>query len=207
MTRLLIDKREVAQLPQHLTSLEQVVKLVEADHLSPDTIIRDIRIDGQPLANANDEFSIPDRITDRETIEIFTSTVGEVALDSIREATVYLERVAKATPLLASGFRSKCGRQDFENLKQFYEGFYWVNLLLDRLERTFDIHLETLTVNGVTAREHHLHLATLLKGVIDAHEKRDFGLVADLLEFEIAPLIPACKDLFAAVRQTVLERA
>jgi hypothetical protein len=207
MTRLLIDKREVAQLPPDLTSLEQVVRMVEADHLSSDTIIRDIRIDGQPLTNAEDEFRIPDRIDSRDTIEIITSTVGEVALDSIREATVYLGRIEKATPLLAMGFRSQCDRHDFENLKQFYEGFYWINLLLDRLERSFEIRLETITVNGLSAREHHLHLAALLKEVIEAHEKRDFGLVADLLEYEIAPLIPACKDLFAAVGQRVLERA
>ncbi len=207
MTRLYIDKREIAQLPADLTSLEQVVKLVEADHLSPDTVIRDIQIDGQSLASYEGEFRIPERIDNRETIEIFTSTVREVALDSVQEAIVYLERIEKATPLLAASFRSQCGRHDFENLKQFYEGFYWINLLLDRLERSFEISLETLGVSGRSAREQHLQLAALLKEVIDAHEQKDFGLIADLLEYEIVPLIPAWKDLFSAVRQRVLESA
>jgi hypothetical protein len=207
MTRLYIDKQEVMPLPPNLTSLEQILQLVESDHLSPDVIIRDIQIDGLPLATADQEFCLPERIHDREKIEIFTSSLRDVALDSIREAIVYLERIAKATPSMASSFRLHAAQPDFENLKQFYEGFYWTNLLLDRLERSFEIPLDAVVVQGISAREHHLKLAALLKEVIEAHEKRDFGLVADLLEYEIAPLIPTCKEIFVAVRDRVLQRA
>ena len=204
MTRLYIDKQEVAPLPPDMISLEQVLKLVETTHLSPNMIIRQVQIDGLPLFQDDRAASLPERIDDREKIEITTSTLREVALDSVLEAITYLERVETATASLASSFRAHSGPPDFESLKQFYEGFYWVNLLLDRLEQSFQISFETLSVSGGNAREHHFKLASLLKDVIEAHEKRDFGLVADLLEYEVTPLIPTCKEVFASVRARIL---
>jgi hypothetical protein len=204
MTRLYIDKQEVAPLPPDLNSLDQVLKLVQTTHLSPNTVIRQVQVDGLPLIPDDRDSCIPERIDNREKIEIFTGTLREVALDSIREAITYLERVETATPSLASSFRGAVGQEAFENLKQFYEGFYWANLLLDRLEQTFRIPLETVRVGDGDARAHNVKLASALKAVVEAHTKKDFGLVADLLEYEIAPLIPRCKEVFAALRERIL---
>jgi hypothetical protein len=204
MTRLYVDKQEIAPLPPDLSSLDQVLRFVQRTHLSPNTIIRQVQVDGLPLIPDDHTSCIPERIDGREKIEILTGTLREVALDSIREAITYLERVETATPSLASSFRSAAGPEAFENLKQFYEGFYWANILLDRLEQTFRIPLEAICVGGGNAREHNIKLAAVLKEVVEAHEKKDFGLMADLLEYEIAPVIPGCKDVFAAFRDRIL---
>ena len=52
--------------------------------------------------------------------------------------------------------------------------------------------------------DHHKNLISALKAVIDAQEKRDYALIADLLEFEVLPLVPVCKSLFAAVRERIV---
>jgi hypothetical protein len=204
MTRLYIDKQEVTPIPPDLTSLEQVLKLVEANHLSPRTIIRQVQVDGLPLIPEDQAACLPDRIDNREKIEIITGTLSDVAVDSIREAVTYLERVESATPSLAASFRVSPGPDSFENLKQFYEGFYWLSLLLDRLDSSFDVSLESVPLGSTNAGEHHKNLISTLKAVIDAQEKRDFALIADLLEFEVLPLVPVCKSLFAAVRERIL---
>ena len=206
MTRLYVDKQEITPLPPDLNSLDQVLKLVQRMHLSPNTVIRQVQVDGLPLISDDRTSSIPERIDDREKIEIFTGTLQEVALDSIREAITYLERIEAATPSLASSFRAGAGPEAFENLKQFYEGFYWANLLLDRLQQAFHIPLETICVGGGNAREHNAKLATALKEVIEAHEKKDFSLVADLLEYEVAAVIPGCKEVFSGFRDRILAR-
>jgi hypothetical protein len=204
MTRLYIDKQEVTPIPPDLTSLEQVLKLVEANHLSPRTIIRQVQVDGLPLIPEDQAACSPGRIDNREKIEIITGTLSDVAVDSIREAVTYLERVESATPSLAASFRVSPGPDSFENLKQFYEGFYWLSLLLDRLDSSFDISLESVPLGSTNAGAHHTNLISALKAVIDAQEKRDYALIADLLEFEILPLVPVCKSLFAAVRERIV---
>ena len=204
MTRLYIDKQEITPIPPDLTSLEQILKLVEANHLPPRTIIRQVQVDGMPLIPEDQTFSLPDRIDTREKIEIVTGTLSDVAVDSIREAVTYLERVEGATPSLAASFRLSPDSDSFENLKQFYEGFYWLSLLLDRLDSSFDISLESVFLGATNAGEHHKRLISALKAVIDAQEKRDYARVADLLEFEVLPMVPVCKSLFSAVRERIV---
>jgi len=204
MTRLFVDKREVAAIPPDINSLDQVIRLVEKDHISGGTIIRQVQIDGRPLIQDASIQSLPDCIANKEKIEIFTGTLHEVALDSIQEAVAYLERVEATTPMLANSFRTSVGTSAFENLKQFYEGFYWVNLLMDRLTQSFRIPLNAGQAGGESAEEHHNKLASALKALIEAHEKKDFGLMGDLLEYEITPLVQGCKEIFAAIRGRIL---
>jgi hypothetical protein len=206
MTRLYIDKQEITSLPPDMTSLEQVLKLVEANHLAPRTVIRQVHVDGLPLLSQDQASCLPDRIDDREKIEICTGALTDVAAESIREAITYLERVEGATDSLTTSFRTTPGPETFENLKQFYEGFYWLNLLMDRLCSSFEIALDTLQVAGGTAREYHHGLIAAIKAIIEAHERKDFGLVADLMELEVLPLMPKCKNVFLAIQEQIATR-
>jgi hypothetical protein len=113
MTRLYVDKREVAAIPPGINSLDQVIRLVERDHIVGGTIIRQVQIDGRPLIQDANIQSLPDCIDDKEKIEIFTGTLREVALDSIEEAIAYLERVEGTTPILANGFRTSVDANAF----------------------------------------------------------------------------------------------
>jgi len=204
MTRLYVDKQEVTPIPPDLTTLEQVVKLVETNHLPPQTVIRQVQVDGLPLMAEDQAGCLSGRIQNREKIEIVTGTLTEVAVDSIREAVIYLEQVASATPSLAASFRASPDPVAFENLKQFYDGFYWLSLLLDRLNSSFDISLESMPLGDATAADHHSNLISSLKAIIAAQEKRDYALLADLLEYEVLPLVPVCRDLFAAVCERIV---
>lgn len=82
------------------------------------------------------------------------------------------------------------------SLRQLYEGFYWVNLLMNRLETSFGLALDGIRVRNVSAREHHGRLLAVLKQMVSAHERQDFVYVADLLEYEILPIVPIWKSMF-----------
>ena len=206
MTRLFVDKQEIAPLPAGLNSIDQVLKLVESDHLPPNMIIREIQLDGTPLLQDELISSPPEIIDSLHRIEIFTCTLREVAIDSIREAIMYLERAESATPSLTASLRARSEEEIAASLKQFYEGFYWINLLLSRLEQSFEIPLQEVMIKGGNAQGYCLQLASLLKEVIEAHERKDFGLLGDLLEYEIIPLIPACREVFAAIRERIFSQ-
>ncbi len=207
MTRLFVDKREVAPLPPHLNSLEQVVRLVEEKHVPPNSVIRQVHLDGLPLNGDERITNLSGRIDNHEKIEVFTGTMQEVAFESIREAMAFMERMGAATQCLASSFRASASAKEFSDLKQLYEGFYWTNVLLDRLMQSFHMSLDSICVDGDSAKHHQEKLGTALKGLIEAHQQSDFGLLADLLEYELAPLIRASATIFAIARERVLASA
>jgi hypothetical protein len=205
MTRLYIDKREVTPLPANLDCLDDLIQLVENQYLSANMLIQQIQLDGMPLVPDHPASVQPGSLRNQETIEVFTASMRDIAIESIEEATAYLGRIEAATPSLTSSLRTQTGHEVYESLKQFYEGLYWINLLLNRLELSFQIPMAEIKISSGTAQSYCMMLATLLKEVIEAHEKKDFGLLADLLEYEVAPLIPACKEIFAMVRIHILE--
>jgi len=198
MTRFYINDREIAP-PVDASSLHQILKYVENSHLPPNSVVRQIQLDGIPLIPddfVGDRSEMLDRISGRDRVDIFTGTITEIAHDSIAEALAYLDRIETAIPSLATSFRISPGPEAFENLKQLYEGFYWLNLLLDKLETSFQLQMKDVLIQGVPAPEYHQKFISILKQLIESQEKGDFVLIADLLEYEILPLVPAWREMF-----------
>ncbi len=196
MTRFFLDQREIAP-PFDVSSLNQVLKHVEAVHLCPNTVIRQVHIDGipvlMPVAEEKSDFLF--EIARREKIEIFTGTVMEIARESIADALQYLDRVEAATPSLISSFQDCPGPEAFERMKELYQGLYWLIVLLSKLKTNFQIGIEDASIQGTLVTEHHNKFISVLKQMINSQEKKDFVLTADLLEYEILPLVPIWKEM------------
>jgi hypothetical protein len=101
------------------------------------------------------------------------------------------------------GFQMTPGPESFESLRQLYEGFYWLNLLLDKLAASFEIDLSDVLIQETPAREHHQKFITILKQLIDSHERGDLILISDILEYEILPLVPIWKEMFGIILKKV----
>lgn len=202
MTRLFLDTEEISMPTHSGLSWQKLLHHVENTYLPAHTAIRRINVDGRPLYVEDlmrDSERIPGAIDQMNTIEIFTATVREIGLEAIREAIGYLERVENAVPLLATSFRGEPGPGAFDSLRHLYEGFYWVNLLLDRLNSSFQYCLDGLSIEGRGAYEHYLRLSSVLKLLIESQQRNDNSATADLLEHGISAIISECQVLFSEV--------
>jgi len=208
MTRVYVDEREVPLPPSTFQSLDRIVKHVEDHLLPPNIVIRQIQIDGSPIFSGKDLDSDPAfkaGFLGRDKIEIFTGTLTEIARESIREAQSYLDRVEVLIPSLVTSFQLSPGPEAFEQLKQLFDGFYWLHLLLDRVGAAFHVTADIHLSGGATATDCHLRFASVLKQLVEAQERRDFVLIADLLEYEILPLVPEWRALFATLYELTAE--
>jgi hypothetical protein len=203
MTRFFLDSQEIS-LPFDASSINQILKHVEDFHLSPNTVVRQIQVDGLPLlVDSGETGDLLCQIENRDKVEIFTGTIAEIAFDSIGQACEYLDRVEAAIPSLSMAFQSLPGPEDFQHLRQLYEGFYWLNLLLDKLKTNFHMNYDDALVQGIPAREHQQKFIAVLKQLIESQERSDFGLISDLLQYEILPLVPVWRELFGIVSEKV----
>jgi hypothetical protein len=192
--------------PSDVSSLSQILKHVEASCLPPDSVVRQIQIDGLPFipdGSDTNHTEIFNQMEMREKVEIFTGTITEVANDSIAEALEYLDRIESATPSLAESFRVSPGPEAFENLRQLCEGFYWLNLLLDKLGTTFQANLKDCYIRDLSAPEYYQKFISVLKQLVESQENRDFILISDLLEYEILPLVPVWREILRFISQKV----
>jgi hypothetical protein len=196
MTRIFLNEREIPSPPPSLTSLDEILKHVEHSYLAPNDVIRQIQVDGLPLL-LDESGAVPSDliqgIEKRETVQITTGTLQEIACDSVREAISYLDRIETAIPSLASSFQVFPGPEAFADLKELYTGFYWLNVLLARLRESYRSLL------GAPLPEDYQRLVSVLQQLVDSQEKGDFVLIADLLEYEVLPIIPVWKGVFVDI--------
>ncbi len=202
MTRFFVNNSEIPSPPPGFSSLDGILKHIEENHLPPGNVVRQIHVDGTPVL-LTDLRTIPadllQGIEQRERVEITTGSLREIACESLREAIAYLERVEPIIPLLASSFRTFPGPEAFTNLKELYSGLYWLNLLLDRLGKNLGVTFWDIPILGTTFREHQQKFVAIIQQLVNSQERADFVLVADLLEYEIHPLLPVWRDLFSGI--------
>jgi hypothetical protein len=198
MTRYFVNEREINP-PGDISSLDQILKHIETAHLPPNTVVRQIQIDGlsvSPDAISQSMGDILGPMENSEKVEVFTGKISDIARESIIEAIDYIDRAERLILSLATSFQISPGPEAFENLRQLFEGFYWLNLLLDKLEQNYHVNLDDILIREKPAREHLQKFIIILKQVVDSQEKGDFILISDLLEYEILPLVPIWKEIF-----------
>jgi hypothetical protein len=207
MPRFYINEVEIPPPPPDICSFDQFLKHVEDKHLDSKSIIQEINVDGIAVESdemAEDSCRFSREFGQGQKIAITTTTIGAIAQSSIAEAISYLDRIEAITPSLSISMQSSPGPEDFENLKELYNGFYWLNLLLDRLRVNFSVSLEDIKVQELSANEHQLRFLSVLRQLVDSQERADFILISDLLEYELLPLIPIWKEIFAKMGQSLV---
>ena len=134
MTRVFLDSREIA-IPPGSPLLNRILHHVEQVHLSPDSAVREIRINGiSPLPVPRGEPGLPLKIGRDARIDLFTGPAREMAGESIRDALSFLDRIEAISPCLIESFEESPDPGSFEKLKQLWEGLYWLDILSERLK-------------------------------------------------------------------------
>jgi hypothetical protein len=207
MTRWFVDNREIKP-PAEASSLSQVLKYIDTDCLAPHCAVMQIMVQGRPFFAQNSSWSAENpeihSVEKADKVEIFTGNIGEIARSSVSEALVYLERVETITLYLTNSFRTNAVTESFVNLRQLYDGFYLLHLLLEKIQADFGIRLEEFWTQKGYQPGYHEKLIPTLKRLIESQEKGDLLRLADLLEEEILPLVPLWREVFQVVAKTLL---
>ena len=201
MTRFYVNEREIVP-PPGIKSFEEILRHVDGNQLPPNSVVRLVSIDGNPVIQddlSKNPAALIKQMESGEKVEIITGTVDEIVRDSLAEAFAYLERAEEGIPALAQNFQAGPGPESYQGLRQLYEGFYWVNVLLSKLSDKYGIVLDEVIVQGVPAGEHNKKFISVLKQLMDSQEKGDMVLISDLLEYEIAPMVPLWKEMFQII--------
>ena len=204
MTRYYVNGREL-EIPSEFSSFDPMLKYVEDQCLEPTAIIREVHVDGSPLAPEAiryDDGSF-NRTGGWEKIEIFTGTLAEIAVDSIAGAQDYLIKIENAAPPLAVKFQDFPETDDFVNLGSLCEGFYFLSILLDKIAGGYQLKLDEIIVRGVSVGEHMQKFAEIIKQLNSAQENQEYLLIADTIEYEIMPIVPVWKEIFEAVSHKI----
>lgn len=101
----------------------------------------------------------------------------EKQIEVLRTAYEYLNKLTKGTLEAAEYFHSGQEYKGFQSVSLIADGILW---LVEAIELTRLVQKEQITTEGILAKINEINNAML---------KKDIVLVADLLEFEVVPML------------------
>ena len=112
--------------------------------------------------------------------------ITEGSMDNLRE---HLQKLIPALQITADSFRAKGEEEANKNYLICIEALQLFDELIDGIKRLFNIDFSKMLINGETIQGRKEKLLKLTSNMHSAQVNQDWITLADLLEYELTPLI------------------
>lgn len=163
-------------------------------------VINVLSLDGQVI----DVDAIPDGgVGAYETLEIVTTMGDDMPGKMMVEITESLARLKQVMMDTANKIQQGSIEEAMELFAAVCDGWDTIHRAIDAMANFKGFDLATLEIDGESALQILAHPTEFMREMQEAMESKDYITVADILEFEIAPLFPRFEKLMAEIAARV----
>lgn len=164
---------------------EDVGELIDALHTEGYVVMK-VVADDQDITNFSE--SEINRIRPIEKLEIGVEEAEKLLIDVLEEAESYLPRLMGGIEDIVNAFSQGKKMEGYQLLEQALEGFTWFNRVIENLNNNLKFDFlnsqEKKKIKKSTDK-----WKEKIKDLSEAMENQDTILIADLLEYEITPIL------------------
>ncbi len=199
-------------------------EVLEIDVASEDTFsdlsrsIRDVKknenlvlvsvfCDGDEIYQGSPEECLQKKVSDFKEVIIKVETLDTIAGRLLGNGTEFLLQLKKQVEDIALSFRVKSADEANKEFLAYVEGLHTVFELLETLRNSPNIKVWECKVNEQTGAEVIDEFNKANKELVQAQESKDQVLLADLLEYEIAPSLQKVSELMTNIRLGLSDNA
>jgi hypothetical protein len=199
MTRVLVnDQEQVGEtLPQ---SWGELLRRLERDAASRGEVVAAIRFDGvdEPAFQAPAQAS---RTLDTvKVIEVETATPRALVNAALAEACKAADALAMAARQTSAAFRGADLAGAHGRLAELGEGIRSLMMVLDTTSAALGIAIDSVRWKGQPVSTQLRDLIGNLESMITAQQAHDWRKVADILEFDVCPVLESARPVFEALQ-------
>lgn len=153
-----------------------------------DLHISHLEIDGEEVYENHGEY-ILERLNSVENVEVIVKTTKELINETLLSTESYLDRAIPEIQILVDEFYQNPTEESWHKLGQLLEGVQWIAqmvLTIDQFEEKLANWDEYLTCIATLQNE--------LPNLMEAMEHRDALLIADIIQYEVLPVIESLQN-------------
>lgn len=185
-------------------TLQEVINWLLENQVSTDRALREVKVNGEPYSVADMGPASSLAASDVQSLEVQTAEARQVALEFMGQAPTYLEAIAQAVGAVAELFRVADERDASEQYIAVLESLQLFLTMLEETRRLLNLNLEVAVYEQRSAAAALESLSGLVKKLLDAQEKEDWVLLADLLEYDLAPELRAWGEFAKLLKEQAL---
>lgn len=158
-----------------------------------DSYIRRIWLDGQE-ASSNTQDTLKTSTASVESLELELALLQDLVANNLTNAKEYLEKLVPGFQKAADLFRMGNEQEANQYYLQILEGIDWFSqVLLTIVNAQVDIFKEQ------TLEERQKKLTEFMAQMLEANQNQDWVLMADLLEYEMAPFYKDWQEVLSQI--------
>lgn len=170
-------------------TLKDVLDAITRDDSTSGSIVNQVFLNGMELTGEQD--SEPGSIFAEEIrdLEVYTATPREISAESIQLASGQLFAVVEETRKTAELFRYNDESEANQRLLILIEIFQKFVHLLELLKHALRLDFSSITTESKSLEELQHEMIGTLSQILVTQQNKDWVSLADLLEFELVPLL------------------
>ena len=201
MPRVMLNGQDYVVQPMPLNWSELLTSL-DRDLEPRGFLVTAIRVDGVDQPGFRDEHRLTATLDVNAVIEVDASTPSELLEEGLREAARSVTQLQQAASALAAGYRQTDVSEANSHLATFADTLANLMALVAAAGQAMHVQLDDIRVEGMPGSAVLRHLNNTIEALLEAHGARDWVTLADVLEHDLAPLMPNLGEMIEALAPT-----
>ena len=174
-------------------SLSVMLEGLNSDLAKGGRFIASLRVNGEEVAGNAEEASR--RLDGIDSIEITTESPVCLVGKLLDEGQHYIDGLRAFMMQVAGDYSAGSERAD-GSFTEAVQGLQWFVQMTDFIESTLNLDFQKLLLNGRPVAEYVKSLNGILQEIVTAQEEGDPIMLADLLEYDLAPHLEQWKEIY-----------
>ena len=206
MAKVIINEEEKNFDTSSCDTLKKLYENLLEEFATQETHVTKIKLNGEELSEVEIEKRGDLPISDIESLELIILTVPEIALNNINNAMEYLDKLITAVNKVSNLFRTKSAEEANKSYLQCIEGLTWFHEVVGNINNIYKKDLDKLDFGSKSNEDLQEQLLSITKEISNSQSKKDWVMLADLLEYELIPCLKEWESLLPLFVQAVQKK-
>lgn len=197
--KVLIDGQEKIIATDGLSTVLDLLMHIEINVIGKSRVITRVRMNEEELDEGQQIGLGAFPISDVSSLEIETHNSLQLGYEALEDAQEYLPALSTVLEEAAKQIRQGFVAEGLQNASQALELISVFGEVLDSIRSAFQIDYSKIKIDEETLQDKFNELGTLANGILQSAKNHDWTLFADLIEYELSPLLFQWMELIPEV--------
>jgi len=181
-------------------NLGNLISSINREMAEAGKVVSTLRINGEEFFGDENELVLRGDMGPTR-IEITTDTPSNLAMQTLASGQEYIEDMRDFLLKTVDMFRTGQEQKAKEYFLESVEGLQWLVKMVGYISQILRIDFKSMLYDGASLSKSVDELNQIFLDIISAQEHADSVLIADLLEYELAPQMERWKRIFSSLQE------
>jgi hypothetical protein len=204
--RITINQEIVSPDTDGVTNFAELFQRLLDRHIGPGNVVISVTLNRETLdeEKMRDLASVP--LSRIERLELQTTSVMSLVLDGTGKINQLIDQLVPAMEQTADKFRTRPEEEANRYFRECLDGLMEVVEYVENFEKATGIDFDRETVRGAKISDRQKSLLEVSNRLHGAQREKDWVMLADLLEYELTPVLQEWKEIFSELGTRVRDR-